>query len=444
MTKIIRGAGGPPKPPPKPTRAPDTLNSRQIVTVQDLISEGEIEGFATASREGRTKGTNTYNIAALKDVFLDNTAILQSSADSTNPQDTDYNYQDVTFDPRFGTSNQSHIAGIEQSSSPITGFPRSCTVANGGVTQAITNTNVDAVRVTVNFPIIQEATEDGDLLGSSVQLKIQIQYNSGGFSDVISDTVTGRTGDSYSKDYRVTINGAFPVDIKVVRVTADSTNASLVNAFNVLAMQELIDDKQTYANSAYAALTLDSKIVSNIPNRKYRIRGVKIRIPGAGASGSGTPTVDNDTGRIVYPTGYIFNGTMAAAQWCSCPAMILLDLLTTTRYGLGDHITDSTIDLFSFVDASKFANELVDDGFGGQEARFSANVNILSAKEAFTVIEELSGVMRAMPIWSAGKISLAQDKPTDASFLFSLANVTEEGFSYSGSSLKNTTFCSSC
>tara|TARA_R100000664_G_scaffold13919_1_gene22031 strand:+ start:7191 stop:10535 length:3345 start_codon:yes stop_codon:yes gene_type:complete len=437
MSKIIRGAGGGgSRQPPSPTRAPDTLNSRAFVTLQDLISEGEIEGFATASKEGRTKGTSTYNTAALKDVFLDDTSVLQANADSTNPSNSDFNYQDVSFTPRFGTANQEHISGIEQSSSPISGFPRACTVANGGVTQQITNTEIDAVRVTINFPQLQKATDNGDLLGSEVQLKIQVQYNSGGFSDIISDTITGRTGDSYSKDYRVTLTGSFPVDIKVVRITADSTDASLQDSFNVLSMQELIDDKQTYADSAYVSLTLDSKIVSNIPNRKYRIRGVKIRIPGAGASSSGTPTVDNNTGRIIYPTGYIFNGTMGAAQWCSCPSMVLLDLLTTQRYGLGDHITDSNLDLFSFVNASKFANELVDDGFGGQEARFSCNVNIVNSSEAFTVIEELCSVMRCMPIWSAGSISLAIDKSTDASFVYSLSNVTEEGFVYSGSSLK--------
>ena len=437
MSKIIRGSGGGrQKSPPKPTRAPDTLNSRQFVTIQDLISEGEIEGWATASKENRTKGTAVYNTAALKDVYLDDTPVLNPSADSTSPAATDYNFQEVSFTPRFGTSGQSHIPGIQQSSSPISGFPRECTVANGGVTQSITNTDVDAVRVTINFPQLQQAKDNGDLLGSSVQIRIQIQYNSGGFSTLFTDTVTGRTSDSYSKDYRVEIDGAFPVDVRVLRITADSTDASLQDSFRVLSMQELIDDKQTYANSAYAALKLDSKIVSNIPSRKYRIRGVKIRIPGAGAGGSGTPTVDSATGRIIYPTGYIFNGTMAAAQWCSCPAMVLLDLLTTVRYGLGDHITDSNLDLFSFVDASKFANELVDDGEGGEEARFSCNVNILSASEAFNLIEELCGVMRCMPIWSAGTITIAQDKPTDASFLFSLANVTEEGFSYSGSSLK--------
>ena len=438
MSKIIRGSGGgKPKSPPKPTRAPDTLNSRQFVTLQDLISEGEIEGWATASKENRTKGTTAYNNAALKDVYLDNTPVLQASADSTNPQTTDYNYQDVTFVPRFGTSNQSYIDGIEQSSSPVSGFPKPCT-ASSPATQEITNANTDAVRVTINFPQLQEATDKGDLLGRSVELKASVEYGSGnGFTEVFSDTITGRTSDSYSKDYRITLTSATrPATIKIERETADSTSSSIADEFNVLSMQELVDDHQAYANSAYAALTLDSKIVSNIPSRKYKIRGVKIRIPGAGASGSGTPTVDSATGRIIYPGGYIFNGTMGAAQWCSCPAMVLLDLLTTVRYGLGDHITDSNLDLFSFVNASKFANELVDDGEGGTEARFSCNVNILSASEAFNLIEELCGVMRCMPIWSAGTITIAQDKPTDASFLFSLANVTEEGFSYSGSSLK--------
>ena len=438
MTKIIRGSGGlfGPKPPRKPTRAPDTLNSRQFLTLQDLISEGEIEGFATASKEGRTRGSSVYNVAALKDVYLDNTPILQASADSTNPQETDYNFQDVTFTPRFGTNNQSYIGGIEQSSSPISGFPRACTFS-GPVNQEISNANTDAVRVTINFPQLQESTDKGDLLGRSVTLKISVEYGSGnGFTEKIRDTITGRTSDSYSKDYRVTLTSATrPATIKVERLTADHSGM-ILDEFNVLTMQELVDDHQSYPDSAYVALTLDSKVVSSVPGRKYRIRGIKVRIPGAGASNSGTPTVDNNTGRIIYPSGYIFNGTMGAAQWCSCPAMVLLDLLTTVRYGLGDHISDSNLDLFSFVNASKFANTLVDDGFGGEEARFSCNVNILSAKEAFNIIQELCGVMRCMPIWSAGTITIAQDKPTDASYLFSLANVTEEGFSYSGSSLK--------
>ena len=432
--KIIRGSGGPPPTPPSPTRAPDTLNSRQFATIQDLLSEGEIEGFATPSKAGLTKGSTAYNNAAQKDIFLNNTPILNSSASNTNPQTTDFNFQNVEFTPRFGTSNQQHIPGIESSQS-LTSV--GVTVTNSSpVTRQITNTNVDAAKVTITFPQLQKATDEGDLLGSTVELKIQVQYNGGGFSDVLSDTITGRTADAYQKEYRVNLTGAFPVDVRVVRVTADSTASNLVDAFTWTSLGEIIDDKQTYPNSAYTNLRIDSEQFSSIPKRAFRIRGVKVRIPGAGASNSGTPTVDLQTGRIIYPSGYIFNGTMGAAVWCSCPAMILLDLLTTERYGFGTHITDSNLDLFSFVAASKYANELVSDGFGGQEARFSCNVNLQGSMEAYDLINELAGVMRCFPIWSEGSVTISQDRPTDPSYLFSLANVGEGGFSYSGSSLK--------
>ena len=436
MKKFIRGAGGPPPPPPprQPTRTPDTLHSRQFATFLDLLSEGEIEGFATASKEGLTKGTTAYNNAALKDIFLNNTPILRSTANSSSPATTDFNFQDVGFEPRFGTSNQTKISGIESSSS-VTGVGVTVT-ASSPVTRQITNSNVDAVNVTITFPQIQKATNEGDLLGSTVQLKISVQYNSGGFTDVITDTFTGRTADAYQRDYRINLTGSFPVDIRVSRITADSTDTSLIDAFQWTSFGEIIDDSNTYANSAYSSLRLDSMQFSSIPSRKFRIRGVKVRIPGAGANSSGTPSVDSTTGRIIYPNGYIFNGVMGAAQWCSCPSMILLDILTNSRYGFGDHISDSTLDLFSFVTASKFANTLVDDGLGGQEARFSCNVSIQSSSEAFDLINELAGVMRCMPIWTAGSITMTQDSPSSASYLFNLSNVTEDGFSYSGSSLK--------
>ena len=433
---LIRGAKGndPPPAPPQPTREPDTLHSRQFATFLDLVSEGEIEGFATASKEGRTKGTTAYNNAALKDVFLNDTPVLRASADSTNPQTSDFNFQDVRFTPRFGTGSQTKIPGIESSVS-TTSVGTTVTTSTP-VTRQITNTNVDAVRVSVTFPQLQRATDAGDLLGSEVQLKISVQYNSGGFTDVITDTIRGRSGDAYQKDYRVNITGAFPVDIRVSRITADSTDSNLRDSFQWTSFGEIIDDASTYLNSAYSSIRLDSMQFSSIPRRKFRIRGIKVRIPGAGASNSGTPSVDSATGRIVYPDGYIFNGVMGAAVWTSCPSMVLLDILTNDRYGFGAHITDSSLDLFSFVAASKFANTLVDNGVGGQEARFSCNVNIQSPREAFELINELAGVMRCMPIWSAGSITITQDKPTDPSYLFNLSNVGEGGFSYSGSSLK--------
>jgi len=448
IKRIIRGAKGGDPSPPKPTREPDTLHSRQYATFLDLISEGEIEGFATASKEGRTKGTTAYNNAALKDVFLNDTPVIRASADSTDIQDVDRNFQNVTFTPRFGIDSQTPIPNIDSSVS-TTSVGVEVTKAIP-VTRQITNTNVDKVRVSVTFPQLQRATDDGDLLGTEVTLSIAVQYNSGGFTTVVTDTVKGRSGDAYQRDYGIQLTGSFPVDIRVSRVTDDATSTNVQDTFQWTSLGEIIEEARNYNNSAYTALRLDSMQFSSIPDRKFRIRGIKVRIPGAGASSSGTPTVVTNQaqatalglgtvssfGFIHYPDGYIFNGVMGAATWCSDPAMILLDLLTTSRYGFGDHITDSSLDLFSFVNASKFSSTLVDDGQGALEPRFSCNVNIQSSKEAFELINELAGVMRCMPIWSAGSITITQDKPSDPSYLFTLANVGEAGFSYAGSSLK--------
>ena len=433
---IIGSGGGSPPPPPQPTRTPDTLHSRQFATFLDLISEGEIEGFATASKEGRTKGTAAYNNAALKDIFLDNTPVLQANANSANPSVSQFNHKNVSFDVRFGTGNQSKMSGVRGSAS---NFGVGVEVKNGNsnaVTRQLTNnTDLDAVRVTVTVPVLQVIEEDGDVTGSQVSFVIQTQNNGGGFVTRVSDVITGRTADAYNRDYRINLSGAHPIDVRIVKTSADSTSRISRDLF-WQSYAELIDDSNRYLNSAYTKLRLDSEFFNRIPTRKFRLRGIKVRIPGAGASGSGTPTVDLQTGRVVYPAGYIFNGVMGAAQWTTCPSLILLDLLTNTRYGLGNHIVDSNLDLFSFITASKFSNELVDNGFGGQEARFACNVNIQTSVEAFDVINTLSGVMRCMPIWAQGALQLTQDSPRDPSYLFTMANVGPEGFSYTGSSLK--------
>ena len=141
-TKIIRGAGGGGgnKQPPPPYRAPDTLHSRSFASLLDLISEGEIEGFSSASKAGLSKGSTAYNNASLKDVFLDDTPVLTSTANNANPSDVDFNFKDVTFSSRFGTSNQAFVNGFPDETSSPTGVSTTVTVA-APVTRQIANTS---------------------------------------------------------------------------------------------------------------------------------------------------------------------------------------------------------------------------------------------------------------------------------------------------------------
>ena len=462
MSKIIRGAkGGRNR---DPVRADDNLNSKEFATVQDLLSEGEIEGFATPSKRNIARNDSNYKKACLADIFLNNTSVLNVSSDLTNTeftnklnnlQDTDFSFQNVTFKPKFGTSNQSAVGNVnnnvftKQSTSitPTHTNPIKETGTPGPVDSPDITLGKDAVEVTITFAAFQKFENNGDISGTEVTLKIQRQINNGNFVDRVTDTIKGRSADPYSKEYRIDLpNNYTQAKIRVLRDTDDSNPDEIQDTFSVTRMEEISDDVRTYPNCAYSTLRLSSEQFSSVPQRAFRIRGIKVRIPGAGANNSGTPDVDLATGRIRYPENYIFNGTMGAAVWCTCPAMILLDLLTNKRYGLGDHIapdqsTDakmySNIDLFSYVQASRYANFLlVDPVDGTSEARFSCNASIQGTAEAYTLINELAGIMRAFPIWQAGTITIAQDRPTNASYLFSLSNVTEAGFSYSGSSLR--------
>jgi predicted phage tail protein len=399
-----KGGGGSSR---TPSTAPDSLDSRQYANVIDLISEGEIQGLADG----------------FKSIFLNNT-VLQ------NP-DGSYNFQDVEIYTRNGTQNQTYIplgGGVEDEK------PVGLTVVKDvPQVRTITDVDVDSVRVTIAIPSLQQINStNGDTSGASVRLQIAVQYQGGGYTTKIDDTISGRTADEYRKDYLIALvrpNPSDIVDIKVTRITDDSTDSLLTNAFNWNSYTEIIDAKLTYPNSALVGLRVDAEQFNSIPARSYLIKGIKVRIP------SGT-TVDSATGRIIYPANFIWDGTFAAATWTSCPAWILYDLLTASRYGFGNHIAAAQLDKWAFFAASKYSNALVDDGFGGQEARFSCNTSIQTAEEAYKLVNDLLSVMRCQAFWSTGSLTIAQDAPSDPVYLFNQANVTPEGFSYSGSSLK--------
>ena len=403
-----------------PNLPKDALQSKQFQTLIELIGSGEIEGFPSATG---SKGSTEYNISALKDVFLNGTQVLQQAA-GTSPSDEDFNFQNITFEPRFGTSDQTAIAGISETESETS---VGVTVTQSTpVSRQITDTNIDAVRVTLGFPTLQKFEDNGDINGAEVALTIQTIENDGTTTTVITDTVKGRTASTYFRDYKINLPSgtSFPVTIRVNRTTADSTETTLQDSFQWSSFTEIINESRAYANFAHVALRFDAETFPNQPKRMYRIRGTKIKIPHNG-------TVRAD-GSISYSG--TFNGTFKTdKEYSSDPAWILYDLLTTSK-GFGDHIAESSLDVFSFFSASQYASEQVDDGAGGTEARFSCNVVLNSQRAAYDTINNLASVMRAMPFYSAGAVNISCDKPTDASYIYNLSNVSEAGFSYSSAS----------
>lgn len=384
------------------------LSSKSYAKIVDLISEGEIQGLKNGQ----------------KSIYLNNTPLQND--------DNTYNFQGVTVETRNGTNDQTFVALNNTVSTEISN------VINVGVevkqttpvTRTVSDSTIDAVRVTVNFPQLRAFKSDGGTAGRSVDLQIFVQYNGGSYNGVISDTVSGRAADNYQKNYLVRLSGAFPVNIRVVRVTADNTNPKVVDAFSWSSYTEITYAKPRYPNTALVALRFDAEQFGSFPQRAYLVRGIKVRIPS-------NATVDLVTypGRITYAGAW--DGTFKATrEWTNDPCWCLFELLTNNRFGFGDYIDTTQLDKFSFYAASQYCNELVGNGFGGQEPRFSCNINIQQNEDAYRLINDMASVFRAMPYWSVGSLTVSPDKPTSSSYLFSLSNVSEEGFAYSGSSQK--------
>ena len=404
-----------------PSTEGDTLNSTAFANIIDLIGEGQIEGFPSARSFAR--GSSQYNTAMLKDIYFDKTPILRSSASNTSPSDTDFNFRDVTLSVRYGTQGQSYIPGYERvRNEKAVGL---IVLADEPITRSITDSDVDRVRVIISIPVLQEITEKGDIVGASVNYQIQVAYNGGPFNVVVDRTIEGRTGDLFQRGEAFNVSGQFPIDIKVVRITPDSTNPKLQNGLVWATYTEITDAKLSYPNSAIVGIQVNAKDFSRVPLRSYRVRGLRIRIPS-------NATVNDEDGSLTY-TG-VWDGTFQASAWCADPAWCLWDLLTNCRYGF--NLARRDLDKFSFYEASVYCNKRVPDGLGGNEPRFLCNVSIQNITEAYKLINDMCSVFRAMPYWSSGSLMIAQDRPSDPVYLFNQTNVTEEGFQYTGSSLK--------
>ena len=406
------------------------LSSKQFNTIVELLSEGEIEGSATASKNGITDKTSTAYINSFKkDIFLNQTPILQAAASVSSPQDSDFNFKDVGFVFREGTANQTFISGIKNIETEV-GIGTQVTTSNP-VTHTVTQSTINAVRVTLNFPSMQVFNDEGGIDGTEVRLLIKVIENDGTTTTAVDDTVKGRSTNAYFRDYLINLASgtSFPVQIRVERVTPDSTESSTVNAFRFNSATNIIMKQNAYPNTAHTALRFSAEKFPRIPNRVYRIRGIKVKIPS-------NATVNATHGNLSYAGTW--NGTFKASkEWCSDPAWILYDLLTNDRYGCD--IAEASLDKYTFKSVSEYCGALIDAGNddGSTEPRFSCNVNITQQADAFNLINALCSTMRAIAFYSAGTIAISQDAEGQATkYIFNNSNVTEDGFVYNGSSLK--------
>lgn len=400
MNNPIRGAkggkGGGGGSPRQAQEAPDSLFSTQYARIQLLVSEGEIVG----PYEG------------LKGTYLNETPVQN--------EDGSFNFEGIAAHFNIGTQAQGSVpgfSGVEREK------PVSVQLKKGSsVTRRITDSNVDAVRLTIAVPhLTTQNKENGDLSGGSVSYIVEVQTDNGGFVKVISKTISGKTTSRYQGNHRIELAGDGPWDIRTTRTTADHDGQSHIQDETWWdSYTEIIDIKLRYPNSAIASIQLSSEQFSDIPSFGLKMRGLVIQIP--------SNYFPKDRSYIGH-----WDGTFKPG-WTNNPAWIFYDLCTEKRYGLGQYLSADNIDKWALYEIARYCDEMVDDGYGtgNKEPRFTCNLVLQKQSEAFNVLRDLASVFRGVAYWGAGFIQAVQDRPTDAYSIYTEANVIDGVFNYSG------------
>tara|TARA_R110000772_G_scaffold170373_2_gene282264 strand:- start:3184 stop:6762 length:3579 start_codon:yes stop_codon:yes gene_type:complete len=236
------------------------------------------------------------------------------------------------------------------------------------------------------------------------------------------DDITGKTSSRYQRAYEIPLTGTGPWDIRVRRLTADSSTQALQNKTFWDSFTKIIDEKFSYPNSALHALSIDSELFSKIPTRGYEIEGMILQVP-------------SNYNALERTYSGVWDGTFTTA-YSNNPAWVFYDLVVNSRYGLGNYVSAAQLDKFTLFEIAQYCDELVDNGQGGTEPRYTINVYLQTREEAIKMLQSLASAFAAMSYWAAGSVTLTQDAPKQPSALFTPANVVNGAFSYSGSSVR--------
>ncbi|HGW3275512.1 TPA: phage tail protein, partial [Klebsiella quasipneumoniae] len=392
-----------------PVEANDTVNSRAMASVLDLLGEGVIGGL----------------IDGAKSIFLNDTPLQNS--------DNSYNFSGVTWWFRDGSQDQSVIDGFDFIETPKSVGRQLKQTSQVNV--SLDSADSDRVRVVMKFPSLRSIDKkSGDTNGTTVQFKFQIDAgNGGGFVDVVAEgesnatiSLTAKKTGVYYRSYVLDLpKPAKAYTLRAIRLTEDHTdNSYLYDDTYIDSIGEIVNTSLNYPNSALVGLKINSEqFGSSMPTRSYLIKGLKIRVPSN--YNADTNSYDGN-----------WDGTFKLAS-SSNPAWILFDLLTNTRYGLGQFVQESMINIGELYQIGRYCDAYVDDGFGGKEKRFSINTQITSRQDAYRVVQDIAGAFRGMVYWAGGMVHITQDSPADPVMLFSNSNVVNGSFAYKGSARKD-------
>ena len=381
-----RGGGG-----HTPFEAKESGRSKQLVKIVEAISEGEVYGLADG----------------MKSIYFDKTPVQN--------KDGSYNFKNVQVEGRVGGQVQDLMAGFNTSEKEV--GVGTLVKKNLPLTRTVTDAKVSRLRLTIGVQSLFKQEDNGDTNGTSVNFVITIG------SRTYPVSISGKYSSQYLQHHTFDNLPSVPFIVKVERTTDDSTTQRLQNNTIWSSYTEIIDTEFAYPNTALMGVKFDSEYFSNIPTRTYDLLGLKVKVPS-----------NYDTRTRQY-TG-MWDGTFKI-DWTDNPAWVLYDVVTNKRYGLGGRLGEFGADKWALYQVAQYCDQLVPDGFGGQEPRFTCNVWLTEQRSAYQVINDICSIFRAMPVWNGQQLTVVMDRPADPVWTYTNANVDESGFSYTFSARKS-------
>ena len=395
-----------------PTEEPDTLRSRADAKIVVALCEGEIDGFPTDDANDRGK----Y-------IYLNGTPLIAAdgSANFNNQGDQDVEVQFAT-----GTQSQSPLTGfndvrIEQS------VGAKVTQRSGVVSVTTTRSDLNRLVVRMGVGSLFKAEDDGDIKGSKVRFNITVVDFLGAQVLSVGEVIEGKSRGAFDREYFYGLSGTGPWTVRVERTSEDPEDLKVNNELFFKAIIGILNDQLSYPNTALLGMSFAAEAFTSVPRVSAEIKGMKIRVP-TGVSSSG-----------------VWGGSFTY-QFNNNPAWVLYDLMTNTRYGVGEYIETDDIDIYSLHQIAQYCDERVSDGQGGTDKRFTFNGVINNRAEAYEVLNSIAAVFRGMIYFAQGTVMATQDRPGSVVQQFNPSNVvvevdadgtvTRPPFSYEGTALK--------
>ena len=394
---VVTGRKGGSSKPHTPQEMEDNLISINKIKVLLAVSDGEVDANFS-----------------LKDLYLNDVPVIAPSGE--------VNYEGVTAEFRPGTQTQDYIKGFNDTAAEFT-VGRELKTTTPYVI-SVTNKQLSAVRVKILMPRGVTTKENGDMVGVVVKWAVDMAVDGGNYQEVLSDVIDGKTISGYDKTKRIdlpTFNSQ--VLLRVRRVTADSTDARVVDAINIQSYAEVVDAKFRYPLTGLVYVEFNSELFPQIPSISTKKKWKLINVPSN-----------------YNPELREYNGTWDGSfkkAWSNNPAWVLYDLITNQRYGLDQRELGIAVDKWSLYDAGQYCDQKVPDGHGGTEPRYLCDVVIQSQVEAYNLVRDICSIFRGMSFWNGESLSIVIDRPREASYIFTNDNVVDGSFAYTFASEKS-------